>query len=431
MSAGTLIIYTVMIFGIYSFHVFMLEGVDFRQAYKKSAAIVKKHFVGTLGSLVMYNLGVLVIIGIFYVLISAVLIAGVKLLAMAYMGSAVYLSVLRAIRSGTKLFLVFIAIPVSYTVISRMYYKYNTQPVDFSVIYIRNRYYRLNRTIYFGVLILSVVLNAVYVEGSFNKNPFDIIAIFLETTITAHRGASTEAPENTLAAFKRAMDDMADYIELDVQLTADDEVVVMHDASAARTTGVDRKISEMTLEEVKQLDAGSSYSAEYAGEQVPTLEEVFQLTDGKIRINIELKTTASSVKLAEKVIELIHQYNMEDKCVITSFDYYALKYAKHYDTKIQTGYILSVAYGDYFNMPDIDFFSMNASFLSKRTVDAIHQSGKQVFAWTVNNEVSIKNLTNKGVDNIITDNPVLARETVYSRDTSETLINMIKYVFNG
>ena len=248
--AGTLIIYTVMIFGIYSFHVFMLEGVDFRQAYKKSAAIVKKHFVGTLGSLVMYNLGVLVIIGIFYVLISAVLIAGVKLLAMAYMGSAVYLSVLRAIRSGTKLFLVFIAIPVSYTVISRMYYKYNTQPVDFSVIYIRNRYYRLNRTIYFGVLILSVVLNAVYVVGSFNKNPFDKIAIFHETTITAHRGASTEAPENTLAAFKRAMDDMADYIELDVQLTADDEVVVMHDASAARTTGVDRKISEMTLEEV-------------------------------------------------------------------------------------------------------------------------------------------------------------------------------------
>ena len=107
---------------------------------------------------------------------------------------------------------------------------------------------------------MSVVLNAVYVVGSFNKNPFDKIAIFHETTITAHRGASTEAPENTLAAFKRAMDDMADYIELDVQLTADDEVVVMHDASAARTTGVDRKISEMTLEEVKQLDAGSSFS---------------------------------------------------------------------------------------------------------------------------------------------------------------------------
>lgn len=192
--AGTLIIYTVMIFGIYSFHVFMLEGVDFRQAYKRVLQL-SKTFCGNTWFTCNVQSGCACDNRYFYVLISAVLIAGVKLLAMAYMGSAVYLSVLRAIRSGTKLFLVFIAIPVSYTVISRMYYKYNTQPVDFSVIYIRNRYYRLNRTIYFGVLILSVVLNAVYVVGSFNKNPFDKIAIFHETTITAHRGASTEAPE--------------------------------------------------------------------------------------------------------------------------------------------------------------------------------------------------------------------------------------------
>jgi glycerophosphoryl diester phosphodiesterase len=121
---------------------------------------------------------------------------------------------------------------------------------------------------------------------------------------------------------------------------------------------------------------------------------------------------------------------MVDKCVITSLDYYALKYTKKYDEKIQTGYILSVAYGDFYNMDSVDFFSVNASFLSKRTVDAIHNAGKQVYAWTVNNDTSIKNLTNKGVDNIITDNPVLAREVIYSRDTSETMLNMIKYVFN-
>ena len=76
-------------------------------------------------------------------------------------------------------------------------------------------------------------------------------------------------------------------------------------------------------------------------------------------------------------------------------------------------------------MKNIDFFSVNAAFLSKRTIDAIHNSGKQVYAWTVNN-----NLTNKGVDGVITDNPVLARETIYSRDTSETIVNMIRYVFN-
>ena len=73
---------------------------------------------------------------------------------------------------------------------------------------------------------------------------------------------------------------------------------------------------------------------------------------------------------------------------------------------------------------------MNASFLSKRLIDAIHKSGKEVYAWTVNNEASIRNLSNKGVDNIITDRHVVAKETVLSRDTSETLVNMSRYVFN-
>ena len=81
-------------------------------------------------------------------------------------------------------------------------------------------------------------------------------------------------------------------------------------------------------------------------------------------------------------------------------------------------------------MEDVDFFSVNAAFLTKRLVNAIHNSGKQIHAWTVNNQSSIKNLSNKGVDNIITDDPVLARETVYPRNTSETIVNMAKYVFN-
>lgn len=429
---GIVVIYGFTVFGIYTFNIFMLEEPHFKKAYWKSAVMVKKHFLKTVFSLAVYNLTVLAVIGLFYLLISVVLIAGVKLLDMAYIGSAVYLSVLRYVRTGTNVFLLYIAIPVSYALISKMYYKYSRQEdIDFSVVYIHNRYFRFNRAVYFSVLVLSILLNIVYMIGSFNKNPFDKIAIFHETKITAHRGASMEAPENTLAAFHKAMENMADYIELDVQLTSDNEVVVMHDASAYRTTGVDKKICDMTLEEVKQLDAGSFFGEEYAGEQVPTLREVLELVNGRVLLNIEIKSAGASIRLVEKVIELIQEYNVVERCVITSFDYHALKYAKHYDTRIQTGYILSVAYGDYYNMPDIDFFSMNASFLSKRTVDAIHQSGKQIFAWTVNNQNSIKNLTNKGVDNIITDNPVLARETVYSRDTSETLRNMIKYVFNG
>ena len=171
------------------------------------------------------------------------------------------------------------------------------------------------------------------------------------------------------------------------------------------------------------------FGKEFAGEKVPSLEEVLRFVKGKARLNIELKS-GDTVYTADKVAELIQKYDMQNDCVITSFDYNMLKRVKELTDDIQVGYILSIAYGDFYSMDDVDFFSMNASFLSKQIVDAIHNSGKQVYAWTVNNATSIKNLTNKGVDNIITDDPILARETIYSRDTSETLVNMAKYVFN-
>ena len=144
----------------------------------------------------------------------------------------------------------------------------------------------------------------------------------------------------------------------------------------------------------------------------------------------ELKPADNGTALAKNTVRLIEKYNMVNDCVITSFSESVLKAVKTYNQEIKVGYILSAAYGDFYDMKNVDFFSVNAAFLSKRTIDAIHNSGKRVYAWTVNNKESIKNLTNKGVDGIITDNPVLARETIYSRDTSETIVNMIRYVFN-
>ena len=138
------------------------------------------------------------------------------------------------------------------------------------------------------------------------------------------------------------------------------------------------------------------------GVQTCALPILLRFVKGKARLNIELKS-GDTVYTADKVAELIQKYDMQNDCVITSFDYNMLKRVKELTDDIQVGYILSIAYGDFYSMDDVDFFSMNASFLSKQIVDAIHNSGKQVYAWTVNNATSIKNLTNKGVDNIITD----------------------------
>ena len=425
------IIFINVIRGIFSFNIYMMEGKNFRQSYKKSSQIVRNNRLRVIMSVIVYNLAIFAAIAVFYTVISLILIGGVKLLDMAYLGSAVYLSVLRELRAGVKIFLVFISIPCSFSMISYMYYKYSDlDDIEFEFVDIDEGSARVNRIIYAVVLALSIVLDIIYIIGSFNNNPFERVAIFHNTDITAHRGASVDAPENTLASFSKAIEDMADVIELDVQMTKDGYIVVMHDTSAYRTTGVLKNITELTLREVKRLDAGYWYSEQYKGEKVPTLEEVLQLAKGKIKLNIEIKTADNSDEVAKKVVKLIQKYSMQDSCVITSFDYSALQAVRSYDEEIEVGYILSVAYGKFYEIDDVDFFSVNASFLTKRVVDAIHNSGKQVYAWTVNNDASIKNLTNKGVDNIITDKPVTAREVIYSRDTSETLINMIKYVFN-
>lgn len=425
------IIYAVVIPGIYAMNICMMEGLGFREAYKKSARMVKKHPVGTISALVVYNLFILAIIGITYVLISVFLVAGVKLLNMAYLGNAIFLSALRTERFIIKCILVCVAIPLSFSAITHMYYRYtNLDDITFEFIDIQEGPARRRKIVYSIVITAAVIADAFYLIMTFNNNPFENVAIFHETKVMAHRGASTDTPENTMAAFQKAIDDMADYIELDVQLTSDGEVIVMHDSNTYRTTGVDGSVINMTYREIRRLDAGSWYSDEYKGEKVPGLREVLELAQGKIKLNIELKPADNGEELARKTVALIEKYNMEDDCVITSFSNSALSAVKSCNGNIKVGYILSAAYGDYYDMKNIDFFSVNAAFLSKRTIDAIHNSGKQVYAWTVNNKDSIKNLTNKGVDGVITDNPVLARETIYSRDTSETIINMIRYVFN-
>ena len=409
----------------------MLTGRTIKEACSESTRIVKKNLIRVILLLVLYNVIILCVVALFYVIISVILVAGVKLLDMAYMGSAIYLSVLKYVRMGTKFILVYLSIPLSFALISNMFYTlYDKDDIEFEIIRCTRKYRFRRKKVYYAVLALSIIMDAVYVVIGFNNNPFEKIAIFHETNITAHRGASLSAPENTMAAFEQAVANMSDYIELDVQMTKDGELVIMHDSNALRTTGVNRDISDMTLAEVRNLDAGSYYSAEYAGEKVPTLEEVLDYARGRIKINIEIKSGNYGLSVADKVADMIEYKGMKDECVVTSFEIELLRRVKQLQPDIQTGYILVVAYGDFYNMDDVDFFSVNAAFLTKRMVDAIHNSGKQIHAWTVNNQSSIKNLTNKGVDNIITDDPVLARETIYSRDTSETIVNMSKYVFN-
>ena len=248
-------------------------------------------------------------------------------------------------------------------------------------------------------------------------------------TITSHRGDSKHAPENTLPAVELALDTAADYIEIDVQETKDGEVVLMHDSTMARTTGVNKKVSDFTLEEIKQLDAGSWFSDEYAGTEIPTLREVLEVCKGKCNLNIEIKADKNMPNLEEKVVELIEEYDFTRQCVVTSVYKKSLKKVKECNKEIRTGYILSSAYGRYYLDKEIDFLSMRTTLITERVVRLSHKYGKEIYVWTVNSKEDVIRMSQLGVDNIITDRPVYMRNVLYEQGGNQTLTSLLKLSF--
>lgn len=238
--------------------------------------------------------------------------------------------------------------------------------------------------------------------------------------VTAHRGASGDAPENTLAAVALAVESGADYVEIDVRQTADGVPVLLHDEALFRTTRVYNDIGNVTYREVANYDAGSSFSVAYAGEGIPALSQVLEQYGGKIGFNIELKVLRSR-ELTNRVVELIEEYHLEDSCVITSASYEQLEWVKEKNPAIKTGQILSFVYGAFYESTAADFFSIRSDFVTESLVEKIHFVGKELHVWTVNKESELRRMKTMGVDNIITDKPAYAREVLFESELTETL----------
>lgn len=281
---------------------------------------------------------------------------------------------------------------------------------------------------------MAVILTAVVGVGLFYI--YDLVRngselseeLLIETEITAHRGSSRTAPENTIPAIEAAVEEMADSVEIDVQMTADGVVVLGHDASLKRVAGVNRSIASMTFEELEKLDVGPWFSSEYAGTRIPSLSEVLELCSQKTSLNIEIKYVGKNSELPEKTAEMVREYGMENQCVITSTNLSYLKRVKEALPEIRTGYIISAAYGNFYSSEDVDFISIRSGFVTSALMQNAHEQGKAVYAWTVNTKSELERLTLLGVDGIITDRPVLAREIVYREEATESLFEYLKLV---
>jgi glycerophosphoryl diester phosphodiesterase len=222
--------------------------------------------------------------------------------------------------------------------------------------------------------------------------------------VIAHRGYHKRAPENTLSAFKAAIEIGADFAELDVQDTRDGVIVVLHDRDLMRMAGDPRRITDITLAEARTADMGRKAGPEFAGERIPTLAEVIALARGKIRLQIELKYYAKDRGLARKVADLIADEHFEGQCEVTSLDADGLMKAKQANPRLNVVALVTYALGDPGRL-EVDGLSVNTQVLSDRVIHAARRRGKSLYAWTVDDPRVMIRLIERGVGGLVTNAP--------------------------
>lgn len=217
-----------------------------------------------------------------------------------------------------------------------------------------------------------------------------------------HRGACGYEPENTLLSFKKALDLGVDIIELDVHLSKDKKLIVIHDNTLDRTTNGKGYVSDKTLKELKKLKLEK-------GEKIPTLKEVLDLINRKVKVNIELKEKGTSKLVFELIKYYINNKNWEyNDFLISSFDYNLLLEFSKLTDKIKMSFLIDNIPKNLFEMiKTLNILSINPSFeiINKSLVDTIHKHNMKVFVWTVNNKKNIDFVKSLKVDGIFSNYP--------------------------
>ena len=242
-----------------------------------------------------------------------------------------------------------------------------------------------------------------------------MLETLVRPTIFAHRGAFAHAPENTLAAFELALAQGADGIELDTKLSADGQVVVIHDATVDRTTDKHGRVKDMSLAELRSLDAGTFFVEKYRKEKVPTLEEVFEALGKRMFINVELTNyNTSGDNLVESVCMLVKKFSLQKQVLFSSFFASNLSKARGLLPEVPRGLLafngligawarsFGFAFGKY------QALHPNLKDVTPQQVQRVHRLKRRVHVWTVNGAEDMRRLFHWDVDAIFTDDPHLA-----------------------
>lgn len=239
-----------------------------------------------------------------------------------------------------------------------------------------------------------------------------------KVSLVAHRGAASAAPENTLAAIRKALDSPADYVEIDLHQTIDGELVLMHDASVNRTTNGKGAIADLTLAQIKDLDAGFWFDSTFQNERVPTLEEVLKLVKGKKKLLIEIKKADDKFYsgIEAKALDLIRQYRGHNWCVIQSFYDEVLENIWRNEFAVVTHKLIigkvpflplyfdhRLRWGRFDKYDRAAAINPHRFFATQSFIKHLHNLGFKTFIWTVDDPGAINNLFNNGADGVLTN----------------------------
>ena len=256
--------------------------------------------------------------------------------------------------------------------------------------------------------LLAALIGYVSLERSLNLET--------ETQVMAHRGASKAAPENTMAAFQAAIDEGADWIELDVQESADGKVVVIHDSDLMKLSRNPLKVWDAKQDDLAGIDIGSWLDPKFNAERVPLLSDVLQLCKDKVGVIIELKYYGHDEQLEQRVVDVVEAAGMADQVMIMSLKPEGVAKTKALRPDWKCGVLLSVYAG---NLKEIkaDFLAVNANFASRNFVKRAHAAGKEVFVWTVDDPAMMSQMMNRGVDGLLTNVPAVAKQVIHERES--------------
>ncbi len=404
---------------IFVLHFIMIEGKTIRRAIRSSLVLTKGKRLAIFIHLFILNA---VVFTLGFVAISSV----------AYLPSWLDINVLKAMTDHYSLTLstvltymfTLLLVPVNIIFLTRLFYHFSfrqgVMPRDQLRVYesrfagsIEKRLLafikgRTRKRMLYVTILASYLALALFVSYAANDN---LVYVKWSVLLSAHRGDTQSAPENSLQAVRSSVEQGVDAVEIDVQLTKDGVVVLHHDYNLRRMAGVAKRVSELTYDEVARLNIGNRGGELDQIERIPMLAEVLAEVQGKAKLIIDLKSYGPGEELARQVVTLIEQFDMVQDCYIQSFDRQTLQQIRQLNPDIKIGQIIYFAIGD-LSLLDVDFYTVEQVMLTEQLVKSAHKKGREVWVWTVNSERNLKEVLKFEIDGIITDYPARAHNMV-------------------